>query len=323
MIRGLVAAFVLAGVVFASSVLLRGADAPEPAKGDVRPVRLFTLPQYTEGIVFDRDGRGYVSHGKSISRFTLDGKHEIWAETGGPNGHRILADGTHLVCDRSHKAVLRLSENGKRLSAAAGAFEGKRLMGPNDLALDPANNGFYFTDPETSDLNNRIGAVYYVDKTDGTGTVRRVDAGLAYPNGVVLTPDGRRLYVAETLTNQVHVYDVGGPGEVGVRRLFAELPKADPALGQTNNFPDGMCLDAAGNLYVAHFGMRRVQVLDPEGRLIASHESGNLTTSNVAFGGPALDQLFVTGALGGLGESEGAVFRLDLGVKGRPLPPQE
>jgi gluconolactonase len=297
-------------------ILTLGAAVP---KSDVKPVRLLTLPEYTEGVVFDRDGNGYISHGKTIGKFTIDGKHETWLETGGPNGHKILPDGTHLVCDRSHRTVLRISKDGKLLGDAVTTYNGKRFEGPNDLTIDVKNDGFYFTDPENSTLENPIGAVYHVSSTDGQGAVTQVDKGMAYPNGVALTPDGKKLYVGESLTNRVYVYEVISPGRVGPRRILAELPKADKSQGQTVNMPDGMCLDAQGNLYVAHFGMHQVEAVSPEGKLIASLQSGNLTTSNVAFGGPNRDQLFVTGALGGLGESQGAVFRLDIGVKGLDL----
>jgi len=321
------------GLVLAGSLLPFAAvgvslAAPKGAKlnipADVKPVRLVTLPAYTEGVVFDRDGNGYCSHDKTVTRFTLEGKHETWAETGGPNGHKILADGTHLLCDRSHRAVLRLSPDGKLLDPAAKAFDGKPLQGPNDLTLDTANGGLYFTDPQNSSLEKPIGAVYYVDATDGSGKVHLVDSGMAYPNGIVLSPDGKRLYVGESQRNRVHVYDVTTPGRVGKRRLFAELPQADKPAGQIDNQPDGMCLDVAGNLYVAHYGMQRVQVLDPTGKLVAGLPAGNLTTSNVAFGGPNVDQLFVTGALPESEGSKGAVFRLDLGVRGlRILPARE
>ena len=296
------------------AVLLLAPDAPSARP----PVRLFEVREYTEGVVFDRDGNGYVSSGKVVYRFAPDGRPAVWAETGGPNGHKILADGTHLLCDRSQKAVLHLAADGKLLGKAAEAFDGKPLSAPNDLTVDPANGGFYFTDPNETDDNPGGGNLYYVD---AARKVTRVDQGLAYPNGIALSADGKRLYLGTSLTNSVHVYDVLGPGKLGPRRLFAELPKKDESKGQIENMPDGMCLDAAGNLYVAHFGMRRVHVLDPAGKLTASLESGNLTTSNVAFGGPKGDQLFVSGALGKLGGSEGAVFRLDLGVKGQPLLP--
>ena len=79
-----------------------------PAGDAVQPAKLFEVDNYCEGVVFDDDGRGYISHGKVIVKFKLDGKHKVWAETGSPNGHKILADGTHLVCDASQHAMLHL-----------------------------------------------------------------------------------------------------------------------------------------------------------------------------------------------------------------------
>lgn len=81
-----------------------------------------------------------------------------------------------------------------------------------------------------------------------------------------------------------------------------------------------MALDAEGNLFVAHYGMHTVQVLSPEGKLLRSYPGGNLTTSNVAFAGPNMDQLYITGALKDEQTSKGALWRLDLkGVRGLTL----
>jgi hypothetical protein len=162
-----------------------------------------------------------------------------------------------------------------------------------------------------------IGTVHYVDKA---GKTHLVDGGYAYSNGIVLTPDGRKLYVAESQRNRVMVYDVTAPGKAGNKRVFANLPKRDADAGQIDNQPDGMCLDAEGNLYVAHYGMKQVQVLNPKGELIARYDGGNVTTSNVAFGGPKMDQLFVTGGLG-KEAGRGGLFRLDLGAKGLKILP--
>src|SRR5262245_41231556 len=107
---------------------LQAADLPSPEK--VQPVKLLTVPAYCEGVVFDKEGRGYVSWDKSITQFTLDGKNHVWAETGAPNGHKILADGTHLVCDASQRAVLHLSADGKLLPPASKECNGKPLLGP-------------------------------------------------------------------------------------------------------------------------------------------------------------------------------------------------
>jgi gluconolactonase len=291
------------------------ADLPDAAT--VKAVPLFEVDHYCEGVVFDHRGRGYVSHGKVIEQFTLDGQHKVWAETGAPNGHKILADGTHLVCDAGQHAVLHLAADGQLLAPASRECDGKPLRGPNDLTLDTANGGFYFSDPGESSDVNPIGTVHYVDRD---GKTHLVDSGLAFPNGIVLTPGGKRLLLAESKKNHVLAYEVVSPGKVGPRQVLAELPQKDTSTGQIDNQPDGMCLDDAGNLYVAHYGMRQVQVLSPEGKLLARYPGGNVTTSNVAFGGPRLDQLFVTGGLGPEA-GKGGVFRLDLGVRGLNILP--
>jgi gluconolactonase len=291
--------------------------AGDPKRLD--PVKLFTVPEFCEGIVFDKGGNGYISHGKFVTKFSLDGKHEVWAETGGANGHKILADGTHLVCDRSQKAVIHLSADGKVLGKAASECDGKPLRAPNDLTLDTPNGGFYFTDPEESDLDNRIGTVHYVD---AAGKVHLVDKGLAYGNGIVLSADGKRLFVNETFTRQVHVYDVLGPGKLGPRRMFCIMPRLGLTERHVADLVDGMCLDAEGNLYVARFGTGRVEVFDPAGKHLRALDAGNITCSNVAFGGANHDQLFVTGGLGPIGEAEGALYRLDIGIKGLKILPK-
>jgi gluconolactonase len=288
-----------------------------PAADTVKTVELFRVPNYCEGVCFDHDGNGYISWGKSITKFSLDGKNAVWTETGAPNGHKILDDGTHLVCDASQHAVLHLAADGKQLEPASKECDGKPLRGPNDLTLDTPNGGFYFSDPGGSSIDNLIGTIHYVDKA---GKTTLLDDGLAFPNGIVLTPDGKKLYLAESQKNRVLVYDVTAPGKVGEPKVFAELPAKDPAAGQIDNQPDGMCLDAAGNLYVAHYGMKQVQVLDPAGKLIRRYDGGNTTTSNVAFGGPNMDQLFITGGIG-KEAGEGGLFRIDLGVKGLVILP--
>jgi gluconolactonase len=316
MLRGLIIHACVAVLIFGNFAPVGAAELPDPAT--VKPTQVLTVPSYCEGVVFDHQGRGYISWGKTITQFTLDGRHQVWAETGAPNGHKVLADGTHVVCDASQHAVLHLSDDGKMLPHASHQCDGKPLRGPNDLTLDTPHGGFYFTDPGDSGKDNPIGTVHYVD---AKGVTHHVDGGLAYPNGIVLTPDGKRLYVGESQHNRVWVYDVQGPGKVSERRLFANLPVKDEQAGQIDNQPDGMCLDQAGNLYVAHYGMKQVQVLDPAGKLVARYPGGNLTTSNVAFGGPNHNQLFITGALGDA-ENRGGLFRLDLNVPGLVILPK-
>jgi gluconolactonase len=304
-------------VAMAGSFSVRDAVAADlPAADQVKIVKLFEVSGYCEGVVFDHAGNGYISYKDTIEQFQLDGSHKPWAVTGAPNGHKVLADGTHLVCDASRHAVLHLDANGKMLEPASAECDGKPLRGPNDLTLDP-RGGFYFTDPGGSSDVNPIGTVHYVDPA---GKTHLVAENLAFPNGIVLVPGGKKLLVAESKKNRILAYEVLSPGKVGPLQVFADLPAK--AGEQIDNQPDGICLDAAGNLYVAHYGMRQVQVLDPQGKLIRRYPGGNLTTSNVAFGGPNMDQLFITGGLGAE-SGGGGLFRIDLGVKGLViLPPK-
>ena len=286
-----------------------------PSVDKITAMKLFEVPSYCEGVVFEHDGKGYISWDKTLTEFQLDGTHRDFAVTGAPNGHKVLADGTHLVCDASQHAVLHLDRDGKPLAPASKECDGKPLRGPNDLTLDP-QGGFYFTDPGESGKDKLIGTIHYVDTA---GKTHLVASGLAFPNGIVLTQDGKRLLVGESQFNRVLEYPVLSQGKVGPMKVFADLPK-NPSGKWEDNQPDGMCSDAKGNLYVAHYGMQQVQVLDPSGKLLRSYPGGNRLTSNVAFGGPKHDQLFVTGAIQADGKP-GAVFRLDLGIPGRVILP--
>jgi gluconolactonase len=305
-----------------TATLLAFAPGDLPKESDVKIVEICRVPSYCEGVVFDHDGNAYVSHGKFVTKVSPAGKKSEWLNTGGaPNGHKILGDGTHLVCDGDKHCVWHVAADGKVLGKASSECDGTPLRGPNDLTLDTKNGGFYFTDPGGSDDKKPIGTIHYVTKDGKTLLVAKE---LAFPNGIVLTPDGKRLLVAESKKNRVLEYPVEGPGKVGAMRVFADLPaKKDE---QIDNQPDGMCLDADGNLYVAHYGMRQVQVLDKDGKLVRRYPGGNLTTSNVAFGGPNMDTLYITGGIKGESDdSEGGFFKIELkGVKGLTiLPPKK
>ncbi|HEX7174477.1 MAG TPA: SMP-30/gluconolactonase/LRE family protein [Pyrinomonadaceae bacterium] len=300
-------------------MLAASASGGLPPESGVVAVKVAEAPGYTEGVVIDADGVVYISdvYNGTIYQIGADGRATSWSVTGAPNGHKILADGTHLVCDGSQHAVLRLDSAGKVMGKASSECDGKPLRAPNDLTLDQ-RGGFYFTDPGGSGKQNPIGTVHYVD---AQGKTHLAAEGLAFPNGIALRPDGKTLLVGESHYNRILSYEVISPGRLGKMRVFANLPVKEGE--QIANEPDGICLDAAGNLYVAHYGMRQVQVLSPRGKLLRRYGAGNLTTSNVAFGGPRMDRLYVTGAIGEEKTSRGGLFRLDLkGVKGLKILPR-
>jgi gluconolactonase len=204
------------------------------------------------------------------------------------------------TCGRSIYPALTITQSG----SVHGQVK-VTLREPNDLTLD-AKGGFYFADPGPYDPEKAAsdGTVHHVDPQ---GKTHLVTQRLAYPNGIVIRPDGKTLLVGESLKNRILTYEIRSLGKIGPMKTFANLPVKQGE--QIDNQPDGMCLDAEGSLYVAHFGMGQVQVLDPQGKLVRRYSAGNLSVSNVAFGGPRMDQLYLTGSIGIWDKTEGALFR--------------
>ncbi|MBP5976275.1 SMP-30/gluconolactonase/LRE family protein [Brasilonema sp. CT11] len=281
----------------------------------VSPTQVLQSDKYSEGVVIDRQGNVYFSQTKAGTITVLnanDRRSRIWAKVPGANGHKIMPNGTHIVA--AQNSVVQLDSNGKNLKVIAKEFNGKPLVYPNDITID-SNTGFYFTDSGSANPNVANGSVYYVNSS---GKINSVATGFAFSNGLVLTQDHKRLFVGESNKNRVLVYDVLSPGKVGSQKVFATLPIKQGE--QIDNKPDGIALDAMGNLYIAHYGMGQVEVLNPDGKLIRRYSTGNLTNSNVAFAGQNLDQLFVTGGIK-TEDGKGALQRLDLGVHGLDIRP--
>ena len=109
-------------ILFALVFIVAAPATPElPPAASVRPVKVAEVPGYTEGVVVGADGAVYISdvYNGTIYRVRGDSAPEVWAKTGAPNGHKILPDGTHLVCDGSQHAVLRLDAEGRTLGKAS------------------------------------------------------------------------------------------------------------------------------------------------------------------------------------------------------------
>lgn len=267
------------------------------------------LHSFLEGPAFDRAGNLYctdLNHSR-IFRLSPDGSRwEVFAELdGGPNGLKIHKDGRIFAVDRKYGVVAFDPVTGAR-STVIGNQHGRPFDGLNDLCF--ADNGdLYFTDPGHSTLRNPVGRVL---RLSAAGEIAVIADRLPYPNGLVLSPDQKTLFVALTRTLQViritlhadalgeHHYPDG---------VFIQLSGGLAG-------PDGMAVDAEGGLVVAHSGLATVWHFDRLGEPIARVVSpSGIRCTNVAFGGPDNRDLYIT-------ESEqGCILRARLAVPGRPM----
>ncbi len=161
-----------------------------------------------------------------------------------------------------------------------------KLNSPNDLAID-STDGIYFTDPRYGNRDNMettVEGVYYFRqaiKSDNAllpgreGAYHAIDSELVRPNGIVLSPDEKTLYVADNGANWIYAYDIEEPGKVANKRKLAQLNDGK------GGGSDGMCVDAKGRLYATGHG--KVWVFEPTGQLVATINVGPQTT-NCTFG---------------------------------------
>lgn len=214
-------------------------------------------------------------------------------------------DGCLYVTDEGRRSIVRVTPEGEQ-SDFISLYQGKRLNGPNDLCFDQDGN-LFFTDLWGSSLEKRIGSVYGYEWS--TNTLHQIHTGLAFPNGILVRDD--RLYAAETLTNMIWTYDVIGPGRADNPVEFCKLP--DLKVKNTTG-PDGMAFDEEGNIYIATYGVGFVYVFDRTGKLIEGIPTGGIQPTNVCFGGPDHDTLFVTV------NDLGTMVTIPVGVTGYRLP---
>ena len=274
------------------------------------------LPNFGEGVVFDREGRLFVSSPftNSVLLINETGEPQVWSEVENPNGHKVLADGTHVVMERAESGgqVTFISPDGDVLRRISQDEQGQPLQEPNDIAVDLVNDGFYFTAPGPFQ-GNTPGRIHYVDAEGSVCTVS--DGEVDFPNGIVLRPDGRTLLVAESLQNRVLKFEVEAPCELSGPEVFAVLPSHPNRWTNGEAEPDGIALDESGNLYVAHFGAGLIRVFNPSGDLLGSLDTNASSITNLGFNSTNLSELFVYAANGNsLEEIEqgGRIIRITL-----------
>ena len=308
----------LAGVWLSALGLAHAADLPKPE--NVKPQLYATGFAFAEGPAVDDDGNLYVVNYRiegTIGRIAADGTASVLcdlvelAPTKGEkqprgNGLKIDSEERLLVADSGAGRLLRVSADGKKAEVLAERFNEVRFNSINDLALDTSGN-VYFTDPGGSSAEKPIGSVYRYDVA--TRKVTRLDTGLAFPNGIAVSPDQKHLCVAESQKQRVLIYDLQKDGTVKNRRVlidFAKLPKEKHQGGPPT--PDGMIFDRDGRLYVAMWKAAVVDVVEvPSGKLLAQYDAGGSKVTNLHFHD---GWLYATVA------AKEAVFRLKLGVEG-------
>ena len=235
--------------------------------------------------------------------------NEIWRKnTGGSNGMILDEKGKLYACEGEGRRVVSYSE-GDDTEVVADSFDGSLFNEPNDLAVHPNQKIIWFSDPNYGgrDLSIPHESVYLLNNDSKKWSVERVTFDTDRPNGVLLSKDLKRLYVA----NSPHDFE----NENTRRELRSYIINSDFTLGEyevmhdfgNGRGVDGMTLDSKGNI-VATAGFNKagpgpmIYYFEPDGRVIKTFKAPDDSPTNCTFGGDNLDILYVTFATGAVYE---------------------
>ncbi len=248
--------------------------------------------KFTEGPTVDHDGNLLFSDGRNnrIMKLTPGGKLSVFRKPSGrTNGMMIDAKGRLVMCQSSgqggKRRVARLERDGTE-TVLADKYNSKPFIAPNDLCIDK-NGRIYFTDPYYGPPNEKSQPVSGVYRIDAPGKVIRVVSNLQRPNGILITPDNKTLYVSDRGTQKLHQYKVKEDGSLAPDGILYNF---SPDRGI-----DGMCIDEKGNIYGAA-GQGKTTglfVISPQGKLLLHKPMPEFST-NVSFGGKDMRDLFLT-----------------------------
>lgn len=254
---------------------------------------------FTEGPAVDKNGNIFFTDqpNNKIWKYDTDGKLSVFMDSAGrSNGMYFDKKGNLITCADEHNQIWRIAPNGK-VTVLLTDLNGLHFNGPNDLWIHPTNGAIYFTDPyyqrdywtrKSPEITGQ--KVYYLQKSKAPVVVAD---NLVQPNGIIGTPDGKYLYVADIKANKTFKYNIAADGSLTNQTLFA--PKGS----------DGMTIDNMGNIYLTGKG---VTVYDPQGKLIEHIDVPGAWTANITFGGKMKNILFITASK--------AVYILEMKVKG-------
>ncbi|MDU0370730.1 SMP-30/gluconolactonase/LRE family protein [Hymenobacter endophyticus] len=257
---------------------------------------------FTEGPAVDRAGNVFFTDqpNNRIWKYDTRGQLSIFLEPAGrANGTYFDQKGNLLACADEHNQLWSIAPDGT-VTVRLRDVQGHTLNGPNDLWVQPKTGGIYFTDPyyqrpywtrQAPDPNLGGQKVYYLPPNQTTAVP--VDDKLQQPNGIIGTPDGKLLYVADIGAGKTYRYQIGPDGRLQNRQLFVEQGS------------DGMTIDRQGNVYLTGNG---VTVYSPAGQKIEQIAIPEKWTANVCFAGKKRDTLFIT--------ASEAVYILPMRVRG-------
>ena len=246
--------------------------------------------EFTEGPTCDAEGNVFFTDQPNdrILKWSVEGKLSTFLHPAGRANGMCFAPGGNLIACADEKTALWSIAPDGTVTVLVGEYAGKLLNGPNDVWVRP-DGALYFTDPFydrpwwTHHTLPQDGQHVYFLSSDRRRLVR-VAGDLEKPNGIIGTPDGKTLYVADIGAGRTYRYDTAPDGSLTGKTLVAE------------HGSDGMTLDSEGNLYLTGDG---VLVLDREGRQIEHIPvPDERWTSNVSFGGKDRQTLFITASTG-------------------------
>ena len=254
---------------------------------------------FTEGPTADKKGDIYFTDqpNDKIWKYDTEGNLSLFMDkTGRSNGMYFDKKGNLVSCADERNELWSISPD-KKVKVLMSDYNGQLYNGPNDVWVHP-KKGLYFTDPLYkrpwwTRPGERIAKekVYYLSKNQSQAIV--VDSTIQKPNGIIGTPDGKTLYVADIGAGKTYKYKIEKDGTLSNRQLFTELGS------------DGMTIDNEGNIYLTGKG---VTVFNKDGKQIEHIDIPESWSANVCFGGKNRDQLFITASK--------AVYTVPMKVKG-------
>jgi gluconolactonase len=202
--------------------------------------------------------------------------NQAWGQEGsGSNAVQRFGSGFIVACYDNNTIVL-LDADGKTAKVIDKDADGNPLQGPNDITLD-GEGGAYITLSGPWESGPIVGRVVHIS---ADGTPRIVADDLHYANGIVLSADGKTLYVAESEAGRIIQFTVADDGSLSDRRLFLRLYElGEPA----DAYPDGIKLGPDGNFYIGEYSAGRILVVAPDKTLVRKIEVPSAAAPNLAF----------------------------------------